>query len=62
MRKTIKLHWGLNLVDIHELTLKFVWKGKEARIAKTIQKTSIWWDESVYSISTYYIVIVIKAV
>lgn len=41
VRKTIKLHWGLNLVDKCKLTLKFIWKGKETRIAKTIQKTSI---------------------
>ena len=38
VRKTIKLHWGLNLVDICKLTIKFIWKGKETRIAKQFKK------------------------
>lgn len=33
-----ELHWGPKLVDTDKLTVKFIWKCKGTRIAKTIQK------------------------
>lgn len=62
MGKTTKLHQGLNLVDIDKFTLKFTWKGKGPKLAKTIQKRRIKLEDSVYPILRHYIVTVIKTV
>lgn len=62
-KKNIKLDWGLKLGDTDKHTLKFIWKGKGTRIAKTIQKKKKSMGRiCLPKFKTYYIATAIKAV